>query len=121
LLWLRQRLAAWSGVAPEDFVQVMATSYALGTPLGWHRDAPAHELIAGVSLGGPACLQLRPWPHQLRHQPPAEMVSLALAPRSAYLIRGEARWAWQHRVPPVPALRHSITMRTARRSPGAGA
>ncbi|MFL6602426.1 MAG: hypothetical protein ACJ8R9_13975 [Steroidobacteraceae bacterium] len=30
------------------------------------------------------------------------------------LSRGSARWEWQHRVPPVPQLRYSITFRTLR-------
>ena len=48
-------------------------------------------------------------------------VSLELAPRSAYVLRAEARWGWQHSVAPTPALRYSITFRTRsqRRSPPA--
>ena len=37
-----------------------------------------------------------------------------LAPRSAYLLAGRARSVWQHSIPPVPALRYSVTFRTLR-------
>ena len=109
---LRQRLAAWAGVAPEQFVHVMVAEYRQGTPLGWHRDAPDYELIVGVSLGGPARLRFRPWPP--RNPQRDQIVALDLAPRSAYAMRGTARWGWQHSVPPVAGLRYSVTMRTAR-------
>jgi alkylated DNA repair dioxygenase AlkB len=29
-----------------------------------------------------------------------------------YLLRGPARWAWQHAIAPTEALRYSITLRT---------
>lgn len=45
-----------------------------------------------------------------------------LAPRSAYVLRRQARWGWQHGVAPTPALRYSSTLRTAaRRSARRGA
>ncbi len=110
---LRERLAAWAGVAASDLVHVMVAEYQTSTPLGWHRDAPHYELIAGVSLGSAARLRLRPWPPQGAGRD--DVITLELAPRSAYVLRAEARWGWQHSVPPVPALRYSVTMRTARR------
>jgi len=36
------------------------------------------------------------------------------APRSAYLLSGPARSVWEHSIPPVSALRYSITFRTLR-------
>jgi alkylated DNA repair dioxygenase AlkB len=109
---LRERLAAWSGVAPDDFVHVMVAEYTPGTPLGWHRDAPDYELIAGVSLGSAARLRFRPWPP---HYPKKDdILTLELAPRSAYRMAQTARWGWQHSVPAVTALRWSVTMRTVR-------
>lgn len=113
LVALRERVAAWAGVAVGDFVHVMVSEYPVGAPLGWHRDAPMYELIVGVSLGNPARLRFRPWPPEAPKK--ADIVALDLAPRSAYVMRGRARWGWQHSLPPVTALRHSITMRTARR------
>ena len=109
---LRERLAAWAGVRSEQFVHVMIAEYQQGTPLGWHRDAPDYELIVGVSLGSPARLRFRPWPP--RDPKKDDIVAIELAPRSAYAMRDSARWGWQHSVPPVPDLRYSVTMRTAR-------
>jgi alkylated DNA repair dioxygenase AlkB len=37
---------------------------------------------------------------------------LELAPRSMYVLAGEARWKWQHGIAPTPGLRYSITFRT---------
>ena len=90
----------------------MVAEYTPGTPLGWHRDAPDYELIAGVSLGSAARLRFRPWPP--RDPKKDDILSLELAPRSAYRMAQTARWGWQHSVPPVPALRYSVTMRTVR-------
>jgi alkylated DNA repair dioxygenase AlkB len=108
--FLRQRVAAWTGLAPHAFAQLLIADYAPGTPLGWHRDVPDYELIAGVSLGSAATLRFRPYP-------PAPGIKsvwreLEAAPRSAYSMRGPARWKWQHCVPPVPAQRWSLTFRT---------
>ena len=115
---LRRALAGWAGVDAAAFVHVMVSEYRPGTPLGWHRDAPGHEVIVGVSLGGPARLRFRPWPPV--DPTKGAIVALDLAPRSAYAIRGVARWGWQHSIPPVPALRYSVTLRTARASGGVG-
>lgn len=82
---LRARLAAWAGVAPEQFSYGLVTEYRPGTQLGWHRDVPDFELVAGVSLQGVARMRFRPYP-------PASEVARAtchidLASRSA-----RARW-----------------------------
>lgn len=110
LVPLRDRVAAWLGVSAAELVQVMVSEYAPGTPLGWHRDVPNFEVIAGVSLGNEAVLRFRPFPPDevaKRHS-----VQLAVEPRSIYKMAGAARWAWQHCVPPVKARRWSITFRT---------
>ncbi|HEX7687590.1 MAG TPA: 2OG-Fe(II) oxygenase, partial [Burkholderiaceae bacterium] len=86
--------------------------YAPGTPLGWHRDVPEFEDVFGVSLGSPALLRFRPWPPDAPKR--SDIVRLTAAPRSIYALRGPARWAWQHSVAPVEALRWSITFRTRR-------
>lgn len=110
---LRADVARWAGLAPEALTQVLVAEYAPGTPLGWHRDVPDFEDVFGVSLGSPALLRLRPYPPE---QPTREdVVKLRVEPRSIYALRGPARWAWQHSVAPVQALRWSLTFRTARR------
>jgi alkylated DNA repair dioxygenase AlkB len=37
-----------------------------------------------------------------------------LQPRSAYSMTGDARSRYEHHIPPVSALRYSITFRTLR-------
>jgi alkylated DNA repair dioxygenase AlkB len=111
---LRDKVAGWAGVEPEALVHALVAEYSPGTPLGWHRDVPDFENIFGVSLGREALLRLRPYPPL---QPKREdVVKLELAPRSIYALRGPARWAWQHSVAPVEALRWSVTFRTARQT-----
>jgi len=109
---LRQKIARWVGVAAEEFVHALVTEYGPGTPLGWHRDVPDFELIVGVSLGGHARMRLRSYRPGERQKPKAA-IALELEPRSAYVMRGPARWGWQHCISETKALRHSITFRTA--------
>jgi alkylated DNA repair dioxygenase AlkB len=112
LLPLRARVAAWVGVPADDFAQALIAEYQPGTPLGWHRDVPDFEIITGISLGGAARIRFRPYPWAPEKK--QEAFALELAPRSAYIIRDEARWRWQHHVPPTKVLRYSITFRTRR-------
>lgn len=87
----------------------MIAEYRPSTPLGWHRDVPQFEDVLGVSLLGHARLRFRPWPPA-----PGRRATwkIHLEPRSAYLMRGAARWQWQHAVSPTRELRYSITFRT---------
>ena len=109
---LRQRFARWAGIAPEDFANALVAEYRPGTPLGWHRDVPDYELVAGVSLASTARMRLRPYPPL--HPKKDDVINLELPPRSAYILQGVARWGWQHSIAPTPALRYSITFRTRR-------
>ena len=112
---LRDRVADWLGVRNEELVHALVAEYAPGTPLGWHRDVPDFEVIAGVSLGNDAVLRFRPYPPMDAVK--RTVLELEVAPCSIYKMQGEARWGWQHSVPPVKATRWSITFRTLRRSP----
>jgi alkylated DNA repair dioxygenase AlkB len=104
---LRARAAAFAGVKPESLEQVLINQYALGAGIGWHRDKPMFGDVIAVSLAAPCTLRLR------RKQGNSwERASVHVQPRSAYLLRGEARWGWQHSIPPVDALRYSVTFRT---------
>jgi alkylated DNA repair dioxygenase AlkB len=105
---LRARAAALAGVAPEALAEALVTWYPPGAGIGWHRDAPAFDRVVGVSLGAPARLRLR------RGGPGGETVDVVLAPGSAYVLAGAARWGWQHHLPPVKAERWSVTFRTMR-------
>lgn len=118
LLPLRDRLAQWASVAPEAFAMALINEYRPGTPIGWHRDAPQYDLIAGVSLVSPCRMRLRPYvsPSQAAAQKTRRKTTheIELLPRSAYVISGEARSAFEHSIPEVEALRYSITFRTLR-------
>lgn len=108
LVSLRERVAAFAGVAPEAFVQAMATEYAPGAGIGWHRDKPQFGLVAGVSLASPCVMRFRkaaPGGGWIRAAQPLE-------PGSAYLLSGPAREAWEHSIAPQTALRYSVTFRT---------
>ncbi len=102
-----ERAAHWSGHKPGDFRQVMISEYAPGAPIGWHADKPQFGDVAGISLLAPAPFRLRRpikdgW----------ERKTVRLAPGSIYLMSGEVRTSWQHSIPPLTALRYSITLRT---------
>ena len=114
---LRTKVAAWSGEPAEAFVNALVAEYRPGVPLGWHRDVPDYETVVGVSLLGTARMRFRRYPPVAPKK--TDVLSLELAPRSGYVLRGEARWGWQHSVAPTPALRYSITFRTARGGAGA--
>ena len=107
---LRVRAAEWLGEAPEALVSALVAEYRPGVPLGWHRDVPDFENVVGISLAGTVRMRFRRYPPVAPKK--ADVVSLELAPRSAYLLRADARWGWQHSVAPTPALRYSITFRT---------
>lgn len=113
---LRVRVAQWLGVQPSAFTQILVAEYRPGTPLGWHRDVPDFEEVVGVSLHSDALMKFRPYPASRTEKPPrraSAVLKLALQARSVYLLSGEARWEWQHSVAPTPALRYSVTFRTA--------
>jgi alkylated DNA repair dioxygenase AlkB len=95
--------------------QTLVTRYPPGATIGWHRDAPVFgPVVVGVSLRSACLLRL-----QRRVGEERRVHEVELAPRSAYLLGGRARSAWQHSVPPVAALRYSITFRTVRHGRGA--
>jgi alkylated DNA repair dioxygenase AlkB len=108
LIALREKVARRLAMAPEAFVHALVSEYRPGTPIGWHLDKPQYGIVAGVSLASSARMRWRPYAHQdVQHT-----VTLDLAPRSLYVMREAIRWQWQHSMPPVKALRYSITLRT---------
>ena len=112
LLPLREKVAQWAGIPAAHFGYALVSEYRPGTQLGWHRDVPQFELVAGVSLAGAARMRFRRFPPKRG----APILVLDLAPRSAYILRDEARWGWQHGIAPTATLRYSITFRTRRAS-----
>jgi alkylated DNA repair dioxygenase AlkB len=118
---LRERLAAWAQVPADAFAMALINEYQPGAPIGWHRDAPQYDLVAGVSLLSACRMKLRPYVSpsaaaaaRVRRVATHE---LELEPRSAYLMAGAARQEFEHHIPAVSSLRYSITFRTLR--PGA--
>jgi alkylated DNA repair dioxygenase AlkB len=115
---VRARLAAWAGVAPERFAMALINEYREGSPIGWHRDAPQYELIAGLSLLSPCRMRLRPYlsPKEAARTTTRRVTTheIELRPRSAYIISAEARSKYEHSIPAVAELRYSITFRTLR-------
>ena len=107
--FLKVRVAAWLGVTADAIRHALIAEYRAGTALGWHRDVPNFELVCGVSLASATRMRFRPYPPR---NEPKSVLSLELAPRSAYILRGDARWRWQHSIPATKALRYSITFRT---------
>lgn len=111
LLPLRDRLAAWMQRPADELSYTLINEYRPSTALGWHRDSPEFESVAGVSLGTACRMRFRPWPHVKGRN--SDALALLLEPRSAYIMRDTVRWAWQHSVPAVKELRYSITFRSA--------
>jgi hypothetical protein len=112
------RAAAWSGVEPDAFAMALINEYRAGAPIGWHRDAPQYDIVAGLSLLSSCRMRFRPYVSPgatatagTRRTTTHEIV---LSPRSAYLLTGDARSAYEHSIPPVAELRYSITFRTLR-------
>ena len=104
---LRERAAVFAALQPGDFVHVLFARYDSGAGIGWHRDRDVFEKVVGISLGTPATLRFR------RRTPSGfERASLEVEPRSAYLLSGESRWDWEHRIMPGEQLRFSITFRS---------
>jgi alkylated DNA repair dioxygenase AlkB len=104
---LRRKAAVFVGLAPDELVHALVNEYPPGAPIGWHRDRPAFGQVVGFSLLSPCILRFR-----RPREAGWERRSLILEPRSAYGLAGEARSAWEHSIPPVEALRYSITFRT---------
>ena len=109
LLPLRDDAAAFAGIVPAAFQHVLVTEYGPGAAIGWHKDKAVFGEVVGISLVSPCVFRLRRkvgggW----------ERVSLTAEPRSAYLLSGVARDEWEHSIPPVDALRYSVTFRNLR-------
>jgi DNA oxidative demethylase len=108
---IRMRAAAIANVQPDEFSEILLTEYQPGAGIGWHRDAPPFGIVAGVSLAGHCRMRF-----QTGQGVDRRTVAVHLAPRSLYVLTGEARARWQHTIPPTKELRYSITFRTLRRS-----
>ena len=104
---IRRRAAAFAGIAPNEFSQILVNEYRPGAGIGWHHDSPAFGIVAGISLGATCTMRFQEGSAEQRRTSAQELPS-----RSIYLLTGEARNLWQHRIAPIGELRYSITMRT---------
>ena len=113
LLPVRDRCAGVAGVEPCALEEVLVSRYPPGASIGWHRDAPMFgPSVIGVSLLGAARMRFR-----RKVGGSYVTAALELAPRSAYVLAGEARSVWQHTLSPVKHLRYSLSFRTVPSSP----
>jgi alkylated DNA repair dioxygenase AlkB len=106
LLPIRKKAAAFAHLPADDFVHALIARYDPAAGIGWHRDRDVFEEVVGISLLTPATLRFR-----RRTESGFKRVKVELAPRSAYLLAGEARHEWEHSISPGKALRFSITFR----------
>lgn len=91
------------------FDQCIVTHYPDGAGIGWHPDAPCFgDCIMAVSLGHTARLQFAPTGSETAR------CEIPVDPGSLYVMRGPARWDFQHQVVKVKAERYSITFRSVR-------
>ena len=109
LLGLREVAAAFGSLEPEALQHVLVTEYGPGAAIGWHRDKAVFGQVVGISLLAACTFRLR-----RRVDERWERVNLVAEPRSAYLLSGPARSEWEHSIPPVDALRYSVTFRNLR-------
>lgn len=109
LLPLREKAAGFAGLPADECEHVLVAEYPPGAGIGWHRDRPVFRDVIGVSFASACRFRLR-----RRHGTSWERAALFLEPRSAYLLRGAARWQWQHSIPPGERLRYSVTFRSLR-------
>jgi DNA oxidative demethylase len=113
---IRRVAATLAGLQPEELVEVLLQRYPVGATIDWHRDSPAFGVVVGISLLSPAMLRLRPVDDR------DHALEIDLDPRSGYVLSGDARFLWEHSVPPTKERRYSITLRTFREDwqPGQG-
>src|SRR6185503_2745297 len=61
LVPLRAMVAAWAEIDAAAFAMVLINEYRPGSPIGWHRDAPQYDRVAGVSLLSSCRMKFRPY------------------------------------------------------------
>ena len=106
LLPLRQRAAAFAGLASTGLQHVLVTEYSPGAAIGWHKDKAVFAEVVGISLVSPCRFRFR-----RKHGDKWERADFIAEPRSAYLLAGPARTEWEHSIPAVDQLRYSVTCR----------
>jgi alkylated DNA repair dioxygenase AlkB len=108
------RIETFAGLQPAEIRQVLCTEYVEGVGIGWHRDKPYYDKVFGLSLASACRFRFR-----RRRGKKWERFTLEAQPRSLYMMTGESRHDWEHSIPPVQALRYSVTFRTMGGTAGA--
>jgi DNA oxidative demethylase len=102
---IADKAAALAGLTYDDFAECLLNRYEPGAVIQPHLDKPVWEHVIGVSLGVPATMVFR-------HPDSGEERPVELPPRSIYMLADDARYVWQHSLPPMRGTRYSITFRT---------
>ena len=106
---VRATAAAAAGMDPLALEQCSIIEYAPGAGIGWHRDRPQFGKVVGTSLLASCRMRFR---RERDDGGGWDRAAIDLEPRSLYVLDGEARSIWQHSIPPLAALRYSVTFRT---------
>jgi alkylated DNA repair dioxygenase AlkB len=101
------RVEAFAGLPSGAVRQLLFTEYDEGVGIGWHRDKPHFDVIAGLSLASACRFRFR-----CKREAGWERFTQEADPRSLYVMSGEARQVWEHSIPPVDTVRYSVTFRT---------
>lgn len=107
LLPLRSIAGEFAKLPADSLEQSTVIEYAPGAGIGWHRDKAEFQDVLAFSLLAPCSLRFR----RKRDDGKWDRATIAARPRSLYLLRSEARTSWYHSIPPVKALRYSVTFR----------
>ena len=103
---IRERAAAFAGIAPRALEQASVIEYGTGAAIGWHRDKTVFGIVVGISLLSSCRFMMR-----RKAGTKWERYEFLAEPRSAYLLSGPARKEWEHSIPAVDQERYSITFR----------
>ena len=109
LIRFRDAAASFAGLDATTIIHALVTEYTPGAAIGWHKDKDVFGEVIGVSLQAACTFRLR-----RRTSTGWERVNVLAEPRSAYLMSGPSRTDWEHSIPPVDALRYSVTFRNLR-------
>ena len=77
-------------------VEVLVQRYPAGSTIGWHRDAPAFGIVAGISLGGAGADPL-----PARRRAAIAAVGEVRSSRARATSSRARPAAWQHSIPPT--------------------
>lgn len=109
--WLNELIKRAAQLLHEPvahIAELLITDYPVGAGINWHRDAAVFKDIIGISLASSSLIYFRNRANK------KEQIKLMLEPGSAYVLKGDIRNDWEHRIPPVNTPRYSLTLRTLR-------